>query len=482
MKHTLLVLTIACFISTASARETGTLDLHLPEIGNSAGSVISPLQEKRLGEAFMREVRQTLAINDDPEITDYIRTLGERLTSNSDTQGRNFNFFVVESPEINAFAGPGGYLGVNSGLILSTESESELASVVAHEIAHVTQQHLARSFEKADRLSIPAMAALAAALIIGSRSGEVGQAAVAAVQAGAAQAQINFTRGNEEEADRVGLQSLARAGYDPRSMPVFFERLQQAIRFEGNQAPEFLRTHPVTSSRIADTRNRAEQFPYRQIQDSLEYHLARAKLRVLSEANPRISVKRFAEALKQGQYRNERAEHYGYALALLKSGETAAARTEAQQLISRDKENFHYLALLAQIEMADRQSTKALDLYGRTLELYPGNRALTLLYSQALLQAGQPDKARRLLQSHLRHRSAEPAVYQLLAQAAGQTGRQAEAHQAQAEYYYLNGQTGAAIQQLTLALGLKDTDFYLASQIEARLKELKDEAAQVSKE
>lgn len=482
MKHTLLGLTVACFIATASAREAGTLDLQLPDIGNSAGSVFSPLQDKRLGEAFMREVRQTLTLNDDPEITDYVRTLGERLTSNSDTQGRDFTLFVVESPEINAFAGPGGYIGINSGLILSTESESELASVVAHEIAHVTQQHLARSFEKADRLSIPAMAALAAALIIGSRSSEAGQAAVAAVQAGAVQAQINFTRGNEEEADRVGLQSLARSGYDPRSMPVFFERLQQAIRFEGNQAPEFLRTHPVTASRIADTRNRAEQYPYRQIQDSLEYHLARAKLRVLGEANPRVSVKRFAETLKQGQHRNEQAERYGYALALLKSGAAAAARVEAQQLLSRDKENAHYLALLAQIEMADKQSAKALDLYDRALELYPGNRPLTLLYSQALLQAGQPGKARQLLQAHLRNRSAEPAVYQLLAQAAGQSGRQTEAHQAQAEYYYLNGQSDAAIQQLTLALGLKDTDFYLASQIEARLKELKDEAALVSKE
>lgn len=481
MKHILLVLTIACFIPAVSARETGTLDLHLPEIGNSAWSVISPMQEKRLGEAFMREVRQTLAIADDPEITDYIRTLGERLTSNSDTQGRDFSFFVIESPEINAFAGPGGYIGINSGLILSTQSESELASVVAHEIAHVTQHHLARSFEKADRMSIPAMAALAAALIIGSRSGEAGQAAVAAAQAGAAQARINFTRGNEEEADRVGLRIMAHAGYDPRSMPVFFERLQQAIRFEGNQAPEFLRTHPVTTSRIADTRSRAEQYPYRQIQDSLEYHLTRAKLRVLGETNPRISVKRFAEALKQGQHRNEQAERYGYALALLRSGEKVAARAEAQQLISRDKENFRYLALLAQIEMADGQSAKALDIYGRALELYPGNRPLTLFYSQALLQAGQPDKARRLLQGYLRHRSAEPAVYQLLAQAAGQTGRQAEAHQAQAEHYYMNGQTDAAIQQLTLAIGLKGTDFYLVSQIEARLKELKDEAVPASK-
>jgi len=170
---------------------------------------------------------------------------------------------VLEN-DINAFAGPGGYIGVNSGLILMTEAESELASVIAHEIGHVTQRHLFRAAEAAGRLSIPTMAATLAAILLGTQSPAMGQAAIMAIQAGSVQFQINFTRENEEEADRVGMQTLANSQFDPRSMPTFFERLQQSTRYYGQNIPEFLRTHPVTASRISDTRGRAETYPYKQ--------------------------------------------------------------------------------------------------------------------------------------------------------------------------------------------------------------------------
>lgn len=457
------------------------LNLDLPDMGDASGGTISPEEERRIGEAFMREIRQSLKIVEDPEINEYIQALGYRLVSNTDGYSQDFTFFVVDDPAINAFAAPGGYIGINSGLILTSESESELASVLAHEIAHVTQRHLARAFEKSDKLSLPATAAIIAAIIIGSRNSQVGQAAMAATQAGAIQSQINFTRANEEEADRVGMQTLARSDFDARSMPAFFERLQQSVRFSGHNLPEFLSTHPVTSSRIADTRNRAEQYPYRQINDSLSYHLVRAKLRVMGDPNPKQSIKRFTETLKHGQYRNEQAERYGYALALLNNGDYDAARAQIQELLAKDKDRLAYQTALAQIEMADGQAAKALAVYSDALQLYPGNNALVMLYSRALLRAGQAAKARGLLADHIRQRSPDPVLYKLLAEAEGAAGHKAAAHQALAEYYYLNGQTDAAIQQLNLALDRKEADFYQASQIEDRLRQLREEKAQTVK-
>ncbi|MEW6354039.1 MAG: M48 family metalloprotease [Pseudomonadota bacterium] len=457
------------------ARADSTLNLNLPDIGDASGGTISPQEERRLGEMFMREVRQSLTIVDDPEINEYIQALGYRLASNSENQSQDFTFFLIQDPAINAFAAPGGFIGINTGTILASESESELASVIAHEIAHVTQRHLARAFEKANKLSLPTAAAMIAAIIIGTRNSQAGQAAMAATQASSAQAQINFTRANEEEADRVGMQTLARSEFDPRSMPSFFERLQQAIRFYGPTLPEYLSTHPVTETRIADTRNRAEQYPPRQIKDSLTYHLVRAKLRVLGEPNPKRSVKHFAEALKSGQYRNAQAERYGYVLALLGNGEYDLARAQVRDLLAQDKENPAYQIALARVEMAAGHADKALAIYNDALKLYPGNNPLTVLYSDALLQTGQARKARDVLEKHIRQRNPDPGLYKLLAEAEAQAGHPAAARKALAEHYYLNGQTDAAIEQLTQALKLQDGDFYLASQIEDRLRQLKEE-------
>ena len=470
-----LILITAALLQSAQA---ATLNLDLPDIGDTAGGTISPAEERKFGEAFMRQIRQSLKVMDDTEITEYMRSLGYQLAANSDNQSLDFSFFVVADNDVNAFAGPGGFIGVNSGLILATESESELASVLAHEIGHVTQRHIARRFEQVDKLSIPATAALLAAIIIGSRNSELGQAALATAQAGSAQIQINFTRANEEEADRVGLQTLARGGFDPRSMPVFFERLQKASRFAGASAPEFLRTHPVTESRIADTRNRAEQYPYRQISDDLNYHLIRAKLRVMKEGTPKQAVVRFAAALKSGQYRNQAAERYGYALALFANGDYATARNELRTLQAADKERIAYIDALARVDLADDQSPRALRSYEEALKLFPGNPVLTLGYSRALLHTGQADKARRLLQEYVRRQAPDPALYKLLADAEIAAGQKAAAHQALAEYYYLNGQTIAAIEQLQSGIKASDADFYRASQMEARLKEVQDQAAQ----
>ena len=234
--------------------------IQLPDFGDSSSKAFSNADERAIGEAFMREIRSRLTIVDDPEVEQYIQWIGYRLVSESDYYNLGFTFFVVADNQINAFAAPGGYIGANSGLITASESESELAAVLAHETAHVTQRHIARSIELAGRNNIPAIAGLIAAIIIGTQNSQAGAATAAAVVGGQAQKQIDFTRANEKEADRVGMQLLESSGFDPRAMPAFFEKLQSESRYY-RKPPEFLSTHPVTTARIADTRGRAEQFP-----------------------------------------------------------------------------------------------------------------------------------------------------------------------------------------------------------------------------
>lgn len=283
--------------------------VELPNIGDSSETVLSIEQEQRLGEAFMRNLRQTLKIVNDPEVDAYIQNLGYRLVAGTDTFGRSFSFFVVQDSDINAFAGPGGYIGINSGLILMTQSEDELASVIGHEIAHVTQRHLARTFEAASKMSLPMTAAVIAAIILGTKQGQLGEAALAATAAGSIQSQINFTRDNEKEADRVGIQILAAAGYDPRAMPLFFERLQRAMRGQEDAQISFLQTHPVTHERIADSLNRAEQYHITPAPHGDSYEFIKAKLRVITDNDPQHSVLFFSKALEGA--RDDVALRYG---------------------------------------------------------------------------------------------------------------------------------------------------------------------------
>lgn len=456
-----------------------TPDLGLPDFGDASASNISPMEEQRMGAEFMRAIRGSVTIVDDPEIAEYIQGLGYRLLAHADPQPYPYTFFVVADPSVNAFAGPGGYIGVHSGLILASESESELASVLAHEIAHVTQHHLLRAIDKSNRNALPATAALIAALVLAGQNPQLGQAVLATTIASGAQASINFTRAHELEADRVGVSILAGAGFDPRSMPAFFEQLQQSTRFYESGAPELLRTHPVTTSRIADTRARAEQYPRVNNVDTLSYRLMRAKLRVLTSKNLEQTIDYFAKAPTGTTPDQEAARRYGHALAQLAAGHANIAAQEIDKLIAKDPDRIQYRLAQGQIASAQGPSRAALAIYGDALKLYPRDYALTIAYAQELLLSGQPVPARQALQDYLRTREPRPLVYKLLAQAENDAGAPVESKQALAEYAHLLGQTQSAIEHLTQALGLiKKDDFYRASRIEARLKELKSEAVQ----
>ena len=271
---------------------------NLPDLGDVSQAEMSPLQERRLGESIMFEVRADPSFSDDTEVTDYLNSIGHKLVGAGADSRQEFTFFLMIDPQVNAFALPGGFIGINSGLMLTAQSESELAGVVSHEIGHVVQRHFARMLSAQKETQLISLAGLAIAILSARANSQVSQAAMAGSQAGSIQSSLNFTRGNEQEADRVGFQILEKGGFDPAAMAVFFERLQQSTRFYQSTAPAYLRTHPLTSDRISDMQNRLLNVPYRQVPDSIEFQLMRAKLRAQDDT-PADSVRFFEESLRR---------------------------------------------------------------------------------------------------------------------------------------------------------------------------------------
>ena len=468
LRHYIYVLSTVLWLSLPVASAD---TIELPDIGDSAGAYLSPDQERRIGVEFLRRIRLDFSLIDDPEINEYIRSLGNRLAQNSDNPSQPFTFFIINDSRINAFAAPGGYIGINSGLITATESESELASVVSHEIAHVTQRHLARAVEAQGKLNLPSLAGLIAAIIIGSQNSELGQATLAASQAATLQAQLNFTRSNENEADYFGIQTLANSDLDPNAMAGFFEHLQQASRYY-SRPPEFLSTHPVTTTRIANARNRAQSYPYRQVSDNIEFHLVREKLQ-LREQNPLAAVKRFRTVLTTGQYLNKTAAEYVYSLALANAQQYQHALKQLAPLLKAFPENISFINAKANILFKSGAINEALGIYQNTLKNYPHDHPTTIYYARALLHVGKAKQARILLHKHKAYRDTDASYYKLLSFAESEAGFKLEAYQSLAEFHYLNGQTSVAIEQLDRALSLPSDDFFLQEKIQARRDQLK---------
>lgn len=456
--------------------------LELPDIGDTSESYLSLAEEQRLGAAFMRNLRGALSIVNDAEIDSYITSLGERLATNSGSQ-QPFTFFVVNDPTINAFAGPGGYIGINTGLIMASESESELASVVAHEIAHVTQRHLARAFESATQSSLPTAAAIIAAIILANQGSDLGEAAFATALASSTQKQINFTRQNEKEADRIGISLLASSDFDPQGMPSFFERLYRHTKGYDNQNLEFLRTHPLTISRISDTRNRAAQYPAPAISDQTHYQLIKTRLQVFSQQDNERSITHFKEKLDNAPDEQQDVARYGYALSLAKSTQYSAAMAQLKILIQEEPERINYQVAAASVALSANDLPLAAAICQQYLKLFPHHHALTSLYALILLKQEKPQKASALLYEHLRRNPLKPQLYKLLAQAEYHNQKLSASHEALAEFYYLNGVTRSAIEQLKIALGHTPTgDSTSRARIAFRRDQLEKEELALARE
>lgn len=448
----------------------------LPDMGSSSDAMLSSGAEAQLGKVFMRKVREALPVLDDPLLTDYVESVGRTLIAADRNASGGFTFFVIDNPLVNAFAGPGGYIGVYAGLILAAETESELAAVMAHEIAHVTQRHLMRGFEDQSKLAIPTTALLVAAAILGAQvSSDAGAAALLGIQAASIQHRINFTRDNEKEADQLGIATLARAGFDPYAMAGFFERLSRSSRLYENNAPEFLRTHPVNSNRIADALGRAGEFSVRQRPDGLRFQLSRAALRERGYSRADQSVNHFQETLREGRHRNETAERYGYALALERAGKFAAAQTETATLLKTSPSLAEFVVLNARLDLKQGRPEPALKSLKQAVSLAPDNWPLRVAYAQTLLDSGKPAQALDKLASVARLRPGNVMLYALLEQAAMKSGNLAATHRFRAEKLYAEGELEPAIRQLEIALRQRNIPYADAAQIQARLETWKDE-------
>jgi len=470
------LLLAAGVIATTGLAVPTTQAFDLPDMGSSADAVMSTGAEQKLGKAFMRSVRESLKIVDDPTLINYIENLGQSLVAADPEATGNFTFFLIDEPVVNAFAGPGGYIGVYAGLVLAAETESELAAVMAHEIAHVTQRHLMRSIEEQSKMSIPATALLIAAAILGAQvSSDAGVAAIAGIQAAALQRQINFTRDNEKEADRLGIATLANAGFDPYAMAGFFEKLTKSSRLYANNAPEFLRTHPVNSNRIADALGRADDHGARQRPDSLGFQLTRANLRQRAYSRAQLSVDHFRTTLREGRLRSEIAERYGYALALERAGNLSQAKKLTNALLSAKPSQAEFIILDARLDRKMGKAKQAVEMLRQATSLASDQWPLRVAYAEALLDAGRPNKAIDELTTVARLRPGNAFLYDMLEQAAMKAGNRAATHRFRAEKLYAEGDLEPAIRQLEFALRDRDIPYHDAARIQARLDAWKEE-------
>ncbi len=444
----------------------------LPDLGDVSQSEMSPLQERQVGEGVMREIRADPTYSNDAEITDYLGTLGYKLAAASPDSRQEFSFFLIVDPQINAFALPGGFIGVNSGLLLTAQSESELAGVLSHEIGHVVQRHFARMLVAQKESQLTSLAGLVVALLAARANTQLSQAAIVASQASSVQGALNFTRANEQEADRVGLQILEKAGFDTMGMVAFFQRMLRATRFHESAAPSYLRTHPLTTDRISDMQNRTVDLPYRQVPDSLEFQLMRAKLRAARDS-PRESVAFFEESLKERRYLSEAASRYGLVSALIRTKAYPRANQEMQALRRTVRASPIVETLAARLATAAGDDAAALQIYREALKNYPAYRALVFDFAEALLRNRQPEEALQLVESRLQYSSADYRLFQLQAQCYAALNKILLQHRALAEAYFRSGNIPAAIEQLTLAQKSSDGDFYQRSSVEARLRELR---------
>lgn len=457
---------------TVAATPSGlAISAELPELGEVAQTVISVQQQRRMGETIMREIRADRSLVRDAEINDYINNLGYRLVAQSAGNGQDFEFFVLRDPSINAFALPGAFIGVHTGLILTAQTESELASVLSHEIAHVTQSHIARIIAKSEQNTILSMAALALAMLAARSNPQVARAAVATAQASGIQSQLDYTRDHEREADRVGLAVMQQSGFDPLAMPAFFERMQKYNRLYESNAPDYLRTHPITTDRISDIKNRTENIPFRFVTDSPEFLFVRAKLRA-NDDSPREALRYFEDNLREKKYSSEAAHRYGLALALLRTKDYTRAQQELAKSIAKGGLNAMSATALGDIQAAAGQTEAAAKNYREGMQRFPRHHALTFGLAELLLQTRKPREALTLIDEQLATQGSNAQLYELKARAHADLNQSFARHQALAETYALRGNNGAAIEQLQLALKSPGGDFYQLSGAEARMRQL----------
>ena len=455
---------------------SSAVDQDLPDLGSPATAAVSLEEEYRAGLGWFAGIRQTGQIIEDPEISDYIQQIGHSLSSHAEEGQHQFYYFVMRDPVINAFAMPGGFIAINSGLILATNNENELAGVMAHETAHVTQRHLVRGLIDQSHAGLISTAAMLAAILLGATAGrgspDAMEGAILATQGAAIQHQINYTRANEFEADRIGIGTMASAGYDPLGMASFFQTLDRNSPDPSRiKAVEFLIDHPLSAERVAEARNRAEQIGRIRHTDSLDYTLMRERLRSLV-LNPQEVRQYYANLAKNGAALGIETR-YGRDVADIVSRNAAAAIPDLQSLVKEYPKVNQFYGALGQAYLANGQQKESLAVLDQAETLFPRNVPITIRLAETLMHAGDNKRAHLLLDDLFNVVEPTPDQTRLIAKAANAAGDVADSYYYMSYFYLMNGDLKMAANQLELGLGMPGLDPIQRARFSARLDEVR---------
>jgi beta-barrel assembly-enhancing protease len=485
------VITVAQLAFAAPPDYSTTLDLSppaagsdLPDLGSPAEQMLSHTDEYRLGAMVAHELREQNALLEDPEVSEYIQSIGNRLASQSDMGGIGFHYLVLNDPEVNSFAVSGGWVFIFTGVILASDTESELAAVMAHETAHITQHHIARGMQAQSRQSLAAGAAMLAAILLGAigggpSGGNVIEGGIVAAQGLAIQSQINFSREEEKEADRVGIGYLAGAGFDPNAMANFFDTTGSSEKMAETYIPAMLINHPVTSDRIAEARTRAAQFPPRRGHDSQSYDLIKERVRVLTATGDVDMAAQYAQKIARGD--NSLGISYGYGVALLQANHADEAAKVFAPLLAQHENLTLLWDALGQAQAKAGHTSEALATFRHAETLFPRNVPLTVRYAQALMAAGRPGEAHLMLLDLFNVVPPTPDQIQLTALAASAANDPGDAYYYMGEYQLANGDPQLAVQQYQLALASPHISAIQRQRFQARLDEIRDYLASLHK-
>jgi len=407
---------ICLLLSLLLSAPTLKADSELPDLGGSGYSIITLQQEYNLGRAWARLLRGQARIYGDALVSQYIEDLTWSLVSHSQLQDRRLEIMVIENPTVNAFAAPGGIIGVHSGLILTADTEGQVASVLAHELAHLSQRHFAAQLEEKRRNRPLFLASMLGSLLVAAAAPEAGVAAIQSSMAASISSRLSFSRQNEREADYIGLKTLTSAGYSPFSMSEMFKRLQETARFS-RVPPEFLLTHPVTQARISDALNRAEQYSEQNLlRNSLDFNLIRARVQV-NHAKDKKQILEKYQALKKASETDD--IRYAIAYTAIQLQKFDLAKQEIGHFSSKFANKLSARFLRAELLAAEEKYEQALQQLKKLHSLYPGNHAVSYLTADVYLRSGQPEQASKIYEKIVQNQPNDSRAWYLLAESYG---------------------------------------------------------------
>lgn len=443
----------------------------LPSLGDRISGTVSLGQEYEMGQGFLSQIRRSAPTIPDALLNTYLESLTYKLASRSELQDHRLSFVIIDSQDLNAFAAPGGIIGVNTGLFLNAQTEAEFASVMAHEIAHVSQRHFARGVDEAQAGRVTQLASLlASVLVMATSDAEHGIAAMTAARGLNRDAQLRFSRSNEAEADRIGQNTMFNAGFDPDAMASLFERLIAINRF-GRRPPEFLLSHPVTESRIADARGRSSRYPSKSYSDNLDYQIMRARVITHYMPNKSDAVIQYKNLLENSSSElNVDSNTYGLAVAYWENKQYGLATQTLAPLIEKDPNRISYAVTQAEIYTAQNEAGRSIEFLRSHLAINPNNHPLTMAYFDALSKSRNYSEAARVLENHTQFRQDDHHLWYQLAETWGQAGNVSKVHQARAEYFLLLADYGKAREQLGFALKIESENGFSPAE-EARLRQ-----------